>query len=156
MRQQLLTSKPNLANRKVVTLVTKEDNKKVAQLQQMFQQNHLLALDTEFTMETNPWEKKLCYIQVGRCEGSDVLIGGQHYFHTFKNLFLAWLIKPHSLLLGFDLLADLSILVTNLFPNIHKNLFLLKVFDFYVFFRLLHPNSLKNGLKDWAFKKRNR
>ena len=50
----------------------------------------------------------------------------------------------------FCVMADLSILVTNFFPNFDRKKLVFKVFAFYLFFRLLDPKHQNNTLKDWA------
>ena len=117
-----------------------------------FENNNVIGLDTEYTPHRNPWKRQLCYITIGGLSTSEIYIISPVYFHNFSPLFYDWLNKEASLILCFHCLADLTVLVTNLFPNLNLNIFHFKVFDFYLFFKFLAPNFNSNSLKDWALR----
>ena len=52
-------------------------------------------------------------------------------------MFMTWLKKPTSLLIGFYLMADLTLLSAKF--KIEPNALLLESFDFYLFLKLLSP-----------------
>nr|AYC64085.1 hypothetical protein [Johnson-sea-linkia profunda] len=136
--------------RKTIMLVQTEDSGALELLKEMFETNEVLALDTEYMPHINPHKQTLCYIQIGGALGDCIFIIGQLYFTFLKNLLIDWLKKPQSLLLGFYLMADLTILSTQF--QIAPKQFEWKVFDFYLFFKLLSPQLKKHSLKNWALR----
>lgn len=118
-------------------------------LEQLFYDNEIIALDTEYVPcpKNTPHNYSICYIQVGGSNESPIFIIGKKFFSFFHKLFMSWLSKPNSLLLGYYLMADLPILATTF--NILPETFEHKVFDFYLFFRFLSPQLNNHGLKDW-------
>lgn len=136
--------------RDIILLVQEHEKNHVAQLKQMFENNEVLALDTEYMPYINPHKRRLCYIQMGGATGTSIFIIGQNYFPVFKEVFFEWLKKPTSLLVGFYLMADLTILSTQF--QIAPKEFEWKVFDFYLFFKFLSPQLKKHNLKIWSLR----
>lgn len=126
--------------------------KNLVLLEQLFNNNPVIALDTEYVpcTENNPHLHDLFYIQVGGSNESPIFIIGKKYFLFFQKLFFAWLSKPNSLILGFFLMADLPILSTTF--SFSPGCFDHKVFDFFLFFKLLNPQLFNHSLKDWYFR----
>lgn len=77
----------------------------LALLEQLFNNNQVIALDTEYLPceKNKPHLHDLFYIQVGGSYESPIFIIGKQYFSFFHKLFLSWLLKPNSLVLGFFL-----------------------------------------------------
>lgn len=153
IRHRLISHGHNvfLGARKTILLnkASAETSKNLVLLEQLFNKNEIIALDTEYVpcTKNNPHNYDIYYIQVGGSNESPIFIIGKQFFSFFHKLFISWLSKPNSLLLGYYLMADLPILATafNILPDTFEH----KVFDFYLFFKLLNPQLNNHGLKDW-------
>nr|YP_009472855.1 hypothetical protein [Caulerpa manorensis]ARO74441.1 hypothetical protein [Caulerpa manorensis] len=116
-----------------------------ALLSQLFSENLVISLDTEFTQEG------LAYIQIGFLQNQTVcILSFSNNFAGFERIFLEWLTQE-ALIIGFNMISDLKQL-WNKFSSLPPTSSLLgKVFDLYLFLRFLH-NGYKhqNSLAAWA------
>lgn len=119
-------------------------------LTSFFKSSNLVALDTEFIAHKNPWQTQLFYIQVANLNQKKIIIITKPHFDVFCPLFLNWIKTPNKVLLGFNCIADLSVMVVNLFPSLNVNIFEHKILDFYLLFKFICSEFIQNHLSNWA------
>ena len=141
--QSLLMNVPNTSEEPEVLI-----QPEVGVVQNLFQLNPVIALDTEF------YKDKLAYIQIGFLHTNQVCIFTyKESFTGFAETFFSWL-KGNVAILGFFMIVDLRMLWRQ-FQTIAagSEILLYKVFDLYVFFKFVH-NGFKNhnSLKNWAYR----
>ena len=112
IRSQLIKFGTVTTKRETIRLVERGDFGALEQLKEMFGTNEVLAIDTEYMSHINPHKQQLCYIQIGGVTGTSIFIIGKLFFDSFQDMFFHWLKKPLSILLGFYLMVDLTILST--------------------------------------------
>lgn len=120
-------------------------------LTQLFDANPVVALDTEYSLETNLSRRQLAYIQMGFPKSQVVcILTHSNHFVGFEPAFFEWL-KKDVVVLGFFMHTDLSLLWQSFSKPLPIEKLLYKVFDLYTFFKFLH-NGFKhhNALYDWA------
>nr|YP_009306361.1 hypothetical protein [Caulerpa cliftonii]AOP19265.1 hypothetical protein [Caulerpa cliftonii] len=111
----------------------------------------LLSLDTEYSMDKNPApEKILAFIQLYSFELHEVLIFSPSTFKQLAEPLEAWLQKPTSVVLVFFGNTDLVLLSKNLFNSQPLKEFSGHVFDFFLFFRMIHCDQRVNNFAHWA------
>ncbi|MFY2490729.1 hypothetical protein, partial [Escherichia coli] len=100
IRHRLISHGNNvfLGARKTILLneMSAETSKNLVLLEQLFNDNDIIALDTEYVpcTKNKPHFHELFYIQVGGSNESPIFIIGKQYFRFFHKLFLSWLLKP--------------------------------------------------------------
>nr|YP_009518868.1 hypothetical protein [Boodleopsis pusilla]AYC64818.1 hypothetical protein [Boodleopsis pusilla] len=137
--QSLLMNVPN-ASEEPEVLIQPE----LGVVQNLFQTNPVIALDTEFVKD------QLAYI--GFLHSNKVCIFTHNAgFAGFSETFLNWL-KGNVAIIGFFMIVDLTMLWRQFQASgPSSEILLYKVFDIYLFFKLVH-NGFKNqnSLAHWA------
>ena len=115
-------------------------------LQSLFQTNPVIALDTEFAVDTG----ELAYIQIDFLSDNTVcILSYRDGFAAFAETFFNWL-NGTVAILGFFMIVDL-IAIWRYFKAPPSEKLLYKVFDFYLFLKFMHNGfENQNSLAHWA------